>query len=90
MKKHKIVAIVGTLVMTSNFLFPGLVFGQANQQGDLNIGCSGASPTFSEVPAATFDFSTNGLGGTITSSNAVVSTYSNPTGDLFWVRRSLH
>jgi len=82
MKKHKLVAVVGTLALTANLLLPGLVFGQAPQQGDLSVACSGASPTFSETPAATFDFTTDGVSGAITSSNTKVETYSDDNGNV--------
>ncbi len=44
MKKHQIVAVVGTLALAANLLLPGLAFGQQN--GQVQINCpSSAGPT---------------------------------------------
>ncbi len=82
MKKHKLAAVVGTLALTANLLLPGLAFGAQDQTGSLSIACDNTAPSFSEVPATSFDFSTDGAGGPITSSNDIEETYSDPAGEL--------
>jgi hypothetical protein len=63
MKKHQVIALVGTLALLANLIVPGLAFGQVPQAqtGTADIGCSLTAPAYTAVvPAAAFDFTTDG------------------------------
>jgi len=51
MKKHQILAAIGTLAVAANFILPGLAFGQQNQTGSVQINCSTGSGTASLIAA---------------------------------------
>jgi hypothetical protein len=82
MKKHNVVALVGTLALLANLLVPGLAFGQA-QTGTATLTCSATAPTFTVEPEAAFDFQADGnTVADIVSSNVAVSVYNNPAAVL--------
>jgi|GEM_PF-2092184 len=55
MKKHQIVAAVGTLALAANLLLPGLAFGQ--QQGTVDVGCPTPRASVSVVAPGNITFS---------------------------------
>jgi hypothetical protein len=83
MKKHNVVALVGTLALLANLLVPGLAFGAdtAGQAGTLSTICGGATTaSFSITPAASFTFWPDGSAGLMYSSISAQQAYNNPNG----------
>lgn len=81
MKKHNVVAMVGTLALLANLLVPGLAFGQdtAGQAGTLSTVCGAATTaSFSITPAAAFTFYPDGSSGLMYSSISDQQAYNNP------------
>jgi len=57
MKKHNILALVGTLALLANLLVPGLASADtAGQSGTVSLTCLNNSYSFSVTPARSFDF----------------------------------
>jgi hypothetical protein len=88
MKKHHVVALIGTLALLANLIIPGLAFGQVPQAqtGTADIGCSATAPAYTAiVPAAAFNFTRDGEAlnpgvNSLVASNVEQYAFNNPTG----------
>lgn len=80
MKKHRVVAAIGTFAFAFNLILPSLVLGQTDdQQGSLNLGCGGIA--FNRIPE-NFSFSEDGQGGAVTSPLNQTAVFSDANNDF--------
>lgn len=78
MKKHQLVAAIGTLALAVNLIVPGLAFG-ADQTGNLTVQCAGrpAASSLERVPATvTFAPVTSPLVGTLSTVDFTAGDFS--------------
>lgn len=86
MKKHQLLALVGTLALLVNLLVPGMAFGAApeSQSGTATLSCDTVTggPSVTIAPALTFAFGPTGGAGTMYAQLAPQNAFKDPAGAL--------
>jgi hypothetical protein len=87
MKKHQIIAVVGTIALAANLLLPNISFAQNNQTGTVNINCTaGTAAALTASPAdVTFTSQASPVSGTVSTFDSTAITTTLPANHLLQV-----